>query len=542
MNECCRRPRSCWPVAGASLLLLAGGCSNPLSLNSRDYERVSADRIQNLRALDVSSYRTDEPLPPATERIDPFAGLDQVELTIDQVRVSALENNLDIQSARLSPQIAQQAITEEIARFETVFRVDATYAETDQPTASTLNSAEANSQFIRPALTRPLLTGGTLDVSLPYNRVSTNNTFTTLNPSYDTDFVLQLTQPLLRGAGRRTATAAVRLADLDRWITDVRARSSIASTLATIDRAYWELWSARKRLELRVEEFEVAREVLAQAERLVNAGEAAEVEVIRAQAGVSDLVSTILQLEQLVLRRQRELKRAMNVESMSLSDDAIIIPASDPEPVALALNASDLFGIALQTRPELLELELQILADATRIDSARNARLPQLDVTATYRRNGLGSDTESAIRQAMHDEFEDYTLGVTASMPIGNEAANSRLRRSLLQRMQRIVDQQSREQTIEQEVLNAIEQIRTDWQRISASKQSVALNARSLAAEQRQFAEGLSTSVDVLEAASRLAAARVGEISAIAGYQLSQVSLAEATGTVLGQTIAVKPE
>ncbi len=542
MSKPVRLAMACRPLALASLLLFVAGCNSPLSLNSRDYERVSADRIQSLRTLDVSSYQTDEPLPPATQRTDPFAGLAQVELTIDEVRVSALENNLDIQSARLSPQIAQQAITEEIARFETVFRVDATYAETDQPTASTLNSAEANSQFIRPALTRPLLTGGTLDVSLPYNRVSTNNTFTTLNPSYDTDFVLQLTQPLLRGAGRRTATAAVRLADLDRWITDVRTRSSIASTLTTIDRAYWELWSARKRLELRVEEFEVAREVLSQAERLVDAGAAAEVEVIRAQAGVSDRVSTILLLEQLVLRRQRELKRAMNVESMALAEDAIIIPASDPQPIALALDAEALFEIALQTRPELLELELQILADATRIDSARNARLPQLDVTATYRRNGLGNDTESAIRQAMHDDFEDYTLGVSASMPIGNEAANSRLRRALLLRMQRIVDQQSREQTIQQDVLNAIEQIRTDWQRISASRQSVALNARSLSAEQRQFAQGLSTSVDVLEAASRLAAARVGEIAAIADYQIAQVSLAEATGTVLGQTIADQPE
>lgn len=521
-----------------AICVVAGGCSSPLSFTQSDYEEVSADRIQNLRALDLTGYKANTPPTSAAEHVDPFAGLEQVELSLDAVRTAAIDNNLDIKEAQLAPEIANQAVHEEIARFETVFRVDGTYSETDQPTASTLNSAEANSQFIQPSLTRPLLTGGRVDISVPYNRVSTNNTFTTLNPSYDMDFVVRLTQPLLRNAGRRTATAPARLAALDRWVTDVRTRSTIASTLSAIDRAYWDLWSSRQQLDLRIEEFEVAREILDQAKRLVEAGQVAEVEVIRAQAGVSDRVSAILQLEQVVLRRQRELKRSMNLDSLSLSNDVVIIPTSDPQTVPFELDADELLTIAKLTRPELLELELQLLADATRIDVARNSKLPQLDVTATYRRNGLGSDSEGAFRNALHRDFEDYTLAVAASIPIGNKGATARLRRALLQRMSRIINKKAREQTIEQDVLNAIERMRTDWQRINASRQSVALNARSLAAEQRQFAQGLSTSVDVLEAASKLASARAGEIAATADYQIGQIALAESTGTVLGQSIA----
>lgn len=59
--------------------------------------------------------------------------------------------------------------------------------------------------------------------------------------------------------------------------------------------------------------------------------------------------------------------------------------------------------------------------------------------------------------------------------------------------------------------------------------------ARTYEAEQRQFDAGSRTSTDVLDAAARLADAQSSEIRAIADYQIAQVDLAFATGTVLGQ-------
>ncbi|MEO0630907.1 MAG: TolC family protein, partial [Planctomycetota bacterium] len=191
--------------------------------------------------------------------------------------------------------------------------------------------------------------------------------------------------------------------------------------------------------------------------------------------------------------------------------------------------------VAMTTRPELLELELELLADTTRIALARNDALPQLDASFTYRRNGLGAELEGALNQIYQDEFEDYGFGLTASMPIGNNAAEARIQRALLNRMSRVLTKDARQQTITQDVLDAVERLRSDWQRILAARQAVTLNARTLEAEQRQFTQGISTSVDVLEAAARLASARAEEIRSIADYELAQVALAQATGTVLGR-------
>ena len=57
-----------------------------------------------------------------------------------------------------------------------------------------------------------------------------------------------------------------------------------------------------------------------------------------------------------------------------------------------------------------------------------------------------------------------------------------------------------------------------------------------LEAEQRQFDVGRSTTTDVLDADANLANARLTEIRAIVEYQIAQIDLAVATGTLLGQS------
>ena len=65
------------------------------------------------------------------------------------------------------------------------------------------------------------------------------------------------------------------------------------------------------------------------------------------------------------------------------------------------------------------------------------------------------------------------------------------------------------------------------------------LAARLLAVEQRRFDQGLSTSNDVLDALTNLANAQSSEVAAVTEYQIAQVDIAFATGTVLGASRVV---
>ena len=79
-----------------------------------------------------------------------------------------------------------------------------------------------------------------------------------------------------------------------------------------------------------------------------------------------------------------------------------------------------------------------------------------------------------------------------------------------------------------------MDQIEATWQRVLANRQRTVLAARDLRAEGRQFELGLRTSTDVLDAQTRLGDAQSAEIRSLVDYQIAQVDLAYATGTLLG--------
>lgn len=533
-------PRS---AHAASLLTIAGlalaGCSNPFAPVRSDYgDRLPVERTRDIGTLNLEGFVAEtQPSLDATDlgpRPSPFDVLASIELTIEEARAATLANNLNLKVALVDPAIADQSLSEAEAAFNAAFTLRGLWVQTDTPTSSTLNDAQAEQQSLTPGVEIPLLTGGTASVTLPLRRTETNNAFSTLNPSYTSDLQLSLSQPLLRGAGRRSTTHALRVAAINRDIAETGTKASVIAEIASAERAYWLLYAARQELALRQEEFEVAREVLAQAQRLLDAGSVAEIEVIRAESGVADRLDAILRAEQSVLLQQRTLKRVMNVEGLGVESETVILPASLPDPVMYEIEPAALADIAVRERMDLLSLELQLLSDASQIDFSRNQTLPLLNLDASYTINGLGGNLRDSASIAAQNEFEDWTVGFSGEIPIGNQAADSRLRRAVLTRIQRLADKASREQTIRQEVFDATDRLRADWQRILATRQAVILNTRTLDAERRQFELGGATATDVLDAASRLVSARSDEIRAVVDYQLAQLNLAQSTGTVLG--------
>lgn len=538
-------PRASASACAAATLLLAS-CSNPLA--SRDADsgpRVAVERLRRIDSAGMDRYRSPEPppeLPVPTDRAIAaieevrrrYAAAETVELTLELCRASALEHNLDLRVALVDPAIAATRVSEEEAAFEATFRTRALWSETDSPTSSTLNDAQAEFGQVEPAVSIPLRSGGTAAVRLPMTRQQTNNQFATLNPAYTTDLEFSITHELLRGAGRRVNTAAIRIAAIDRQASEARTKLTVIRQLSSVDRAYWQLYAGRRALDVSQQQFELARALLESAERRVRAGQIAEIEVTRAQSGLADRLDAILASHNAVRQQQRELKRIVNIPGLDIDSPAAVVPSTPPDPVQYILDPAALAAGAIAQRMEMLEIELRLLADAANIEVAENGLLPQLTLDATYRINGLGGTLDDSFETTRDNRFEDWSVGATLSVPIGNEGARSRFRRAVLTRLQRLGSLAARRQTITQEVYDAADRIESGWQRVLASRQAAILSARTLQAEQRQFDVGTSTSTQVLDAATRLAEAQLAEIRAVVDYQIAQIDLAEATGTLLG--------
>jgi outer membrane protein TolC len=304
--------------------------------------------------------------------------------------------------------------------------------------------------------------------------------------------------------------------------------------LSDADKAYWRLYEAWRELEVRKSQYQLAANQLERAQRRLDAGDAPEIEVIRARSGVGRTLESIIRADAELRQRQRALKRIMNLANLPIDSATALEPGTEPHPIHIELDADALAAEAVKNRMEMLELELQLSIDATTVDIRRNEALPVFAFEYRYSIQGDDKFFDSAYTSL--GDSDSHRIGINGEIPIGNEQRENRLSAAILQRVQRLATKEARTQSIKVEVYDALDRLKQSWQSILAARLETMLAARTLQGEERQFDVGLRTSTDVLDAQSRLADAQSREVQSLAAYQIALVDIAFATGTLLGQS------
>jgi len=515
-----------------SVLIFLTGCTNWEKGEAYYPAQIKARDLRQIQNLELQKKETEETIIPEANMPPP----EKLELTLEQCRAMALENNLDLKIQLINPAIAAERVSLEEARFEAAFNARVSHTKTDNPDSSTidLSGFQGESTNTDLGVSVPLRTGGTVSFDVVDYRSKTNSPYSIFNPSYSSDFSASISQPLLRNAGNKVNTYAIQIAQYDYQITNARTKLEATRVIADVDRGYWRLYAARKELEVRKQWYDHAVALYEQSQRLYDAGQAAQIEVIRAQAGVAQRLEAIITSENNLVERERDLKRALNKAGLEMNTPTVLVPETEPNPIRYEIDPNKLIDVAFDQRMEMLEVELQITQDIITKGYLENQALPLVTFDYNYNINGLGSSRRDSYDLLFDKRFEDHRLGLNLQVPLGNGVAKSQLAQAFYQRRQRLATKESRELMIEYEVLNAIDQLEANWQRILAARQSSILYGRLSEAEVRQFELGYVTSTDVLEAQSNYADAQSAEILSLTDYQISLVDLAYATGTVFG--------
>lgn len=518
-------------LAYTILLLAIAGTGAGCGPTKEDWKLAPPRDPGQIGVLEMTSDGRPATLPTSLPTTFPTSrpALSQAKLSLARIRELALRNNLDLKVSVYSPQIAKTQISQEEAKFESTFFTEARAGTVDPATTRpVIGSSQTDFESVRPGITIPLRTGGTVEVSSPFARNSSSE-----DTTYGSDISFSISQPLLRNAGQESAEYSVRIAGYQQQISRMQTRLQVTTVLAAVDRTYWRLYAARRQLEVKKQQYDLAGTLLQQARRLVAAGKSAQIEITRAESGLADQLDAIITVDNVVRERQRDLKRLLN--DTQFDDDTLILPGSDPNPIHYMIDAQHLIDSAMENRSELLQAQLQLAQDALTINFARNQTLPSLALQYTYGIHGLGDTPNDAYDMTFRRDYQDQTAMLRLDVPIGNEAAKSQLRRSLLQRQQDLSSKAAQSLQIRKDVLDAIDTLQASWNRIIASRARTVLAARTVAAEQRQFDQGLRTATDVLDAQTKLADAQSSEIAALTDYEIAQIDLAFATGTLLGQ-------
>lgn len=476
-----------------------------------------------------------------------------VALSLAEVRAQALRNNLDLAVVRLGPELAGESLNAERAKFDATFVADASFSDADLPTGnSTLFSiaspdpalAGLAGVFTEPEQERqqtlvglgveaPLPTGGRLGVRQSFE-IDDKSAPGLLSSEDRSALSFSISQPLLRGAGVAVNTASIRLAGLGQGVEAAKAKLTAVRVLASAEKAYWRLYAAQQTLAVRREQLRLAADIAALVARLIEAGDLPPVERFAAELAVAQQLEAVVIATTALRIESRDLSRILNRPDLPLDRPRTITTLDKPRLVKFALDPDRLATQAQRDRLELLELELQLVADTIGLDLARNAALPVFVLDFQY---GIGS-RDSSLGSALTDSFsfdnQSVSIGGRLAVPITNDAAEARVRRALLVRAQRLATREQRLQAVRQEVFDAADIVEQDWLRVLAARQNVIAAAANYQAEQSLLSEGLRTAQQALFALQLLGEARQKEIGTIVAYQAALIDLAFATGTLMG--------
>ena len=503
---------------------------------------------------------TEKALPKFKERdVETVKKIDlpkeSVELTLANIRALALENNLDLKIAEIDPKIAATQVSEEEAKFDDLIFAKAKYGSKNMPsqnldvvkftptTENGLLKNEVDKLTAIPQLTQvlemeagiviPLRTGAKVTLSSPFDEKKQFKGVP--SAQYQNALRFSVSQPLLRDGGIDTNVAGIRIAKYEQQIIDVKTRLQSIRVLASIERAYWSIYMAWGELDVRRQQYENASDNLAMVKKRVANGLTAAVEINRAEIGVAERRESLITANTTLKIRQRQLKLLLNDTNLSVDSLILIVPKTSPTLLHFDFDRNELVQKALTGRLELLELELKLAADLTKIDYLKNQTLPMFMLDYNY--GSLGRDTQSldsAFTQTLEGNYSDWSVGMRMEIPLSNELRKSKLERAVQERIQRLSTKQLRELNVKREIYDALDTTEQNWQRILAARQNVILAGLNYDAELKQFREGLRTMTEVLETLTRLGDAQLREVRAISDYQVSLVDLAFATGTLLG--------
>lgn len=460
----------------------------------------------------------------------------------------AVEYNLDLRVARLTPQISEQQIEQAEAVFDSVLfaNVNLTELDTPQPPGTIpglSGDQQSDARTLSTGIRKDLRTGGRITAQADVNRSQQTPSLFGVNRFYSSDLLLQLEQPLLRGFGSGVAEANIQLAGIANQADLAALKRSMIELAYAVEQAYWQLVAARSTLLVQTRLHE---RTIAMRDKLEPrfGFDLLLADLNEVNARVDQRFADVLRAQQNVRALSDQLKRLMNDPDLPVVDETLLDPSDTPSDEAIAFSLLDQVTAALQQRPEIETALLAIDDAGVRRVVADNAQLPILNLVASANTNGLDvNDPGDSLGNVLDFDYIDYALGVQFERPWGNRSAEALFEQRTLERQRALENYRSQAQLVTLEVKDALRSVGTNYQLIDTTRSQRRASALSLEVASVQLekggrneAETFTTRVDrVLARQDALAQAELAEIQALSDYMISVSELHRATGTSLKQ-------
>jgi outer membrane protein TolC len=494
--------------------------------------------------------------------VPPASGAEPLPLTLEDAIARALEQNEGILIERAGRDAAAAAIEGAGGAYDPYLGVSAAYRRSVQPVNSAFSGAPegepapTNEELDGSASVSQLLkSGGEVTLHTTSSRAETNGAFGLLSPFYASELGVELRQPLLRDRSVDAARLTMRVAAADRDRAVASLEREVSETVAAVERAYWNLLSAHRMVEVGEETVALAKEQLEQTGHRIESGVAPETEISQPQAELERRRGDLLASREVLARAENALKFLIlgDDEGALWSRSIQLLTEVDIKPRDVDTAAE--MERALAERSELAVAEAAVERRRAESKFATDRLRPSLDLVISYDRYGLTGSKNAAASAipgleaevppeftggwgssfgALGDgDFDDRRIALELGLPIGNQAARANAEIARQTELVAAAELSRFRKQIRAEVLDAAAGVETTRGRIEAARAARQAAEVQLSSERERYDVGLSTNFLVLTRQNDLAGARLTEIEAQTDYLTARAELARATGSLL---------
>src|SRR5262245_54912410 len=350
------------------------------------------DFLQRYRPSNVA-------FPNAASRVSAQELVDLVRsghlpLTMNDLINLILQNNLDVSVNRLSPFSSLYLIDTLYRPFEPTIHLQATVNRNTTPATTVLAGAASPTTLsgaYSVGFAQSLLTGSIIGVDAAMNRNSSNNNFSTFNPSWSGSLRYSFTQHLARDFGRAINAHQIRIAKNNEKMSEVQFERQLIDLVAQAQRAYWDLVFAAEDIKVKQRSVDLAQKTLSDNQIQVQIGTLAPIDMVQAESEVANRRVQFVTSTYTEIQTQDQVKKLLTAQSDPGTVGAKLIAvegARMPSPSDV-LPVEEAIKVALENRPEIKQLQLDLENKNIDYQYTKNQLLPSVDFIAGYTQTGV---------------------------------------------------------------------------------------------------------------------------------------------------------
>ncbi|MFZ4525538.1 MAG: TolC family protein [Chlorobium sp.] len=419
------------------------------------------------------------------------ASEERTSLTLEEAVRTGIEKSRALEIARLDRNMAGQKIRESWSAVLPQITTGVTYTRTLKPSVLLLPP--------NPGFPRKLETS------------SDNAAHATLD----------VHQPLFNGA----ALAGIRAAGIVRKISEEAYRSAESAVVADIKLSYFDALIAKEQLSLIEQSIARWEQSRRDTRAMFRQGVAADIDTLKAFLSVENLRPDLIQSENRVATTMTRLKNAMGIpvdSNIKLSSKLEIPSATYPADINAAYRE------ALDSRPDLHQLDLQVQAEGEKINATRAERFPLLSAFGKLESQTAFND---GIRASDSRWPASSSAGLQLTMPLfTGYRISAQVEQAKIGQLQTRKRFEELKATIRAEIEVRLLNFRESQKRIEVQHKTISVAERSYHISRLRFKEGIGSRLELTDAELQLNKAKTNYLQAVYDCLAASTQLDKALG------------